>query len=88
MSSTTSTPLPPVWVRFLATIDPTPVDRTRYEAGSVWHVPADRAAELMEAKHAVPCAPPAAALREVTEPLEPAATPLTPVPADVVAEEE
>ncbi len=79
---------PPVWVRFLATIDPTPVDRTRYEAGSVWHVPADRAAELIDAGHAEPTAPPAAARREVTEPLEPVDASPTPVPADVVADEE
>lgn len=88
MSSTPSTPKPPVWLRFLATIDPTPVDRMRYEAGSVWHVPAERAAELIAAGTAELTVPPAAALRAVTEPLEPATESPTPVTADVVAEDE
>jgi hypothetical protein len=96
MASTPTAPTPPVWVRFLATIDPTPVDRTRYEAGSVWHMPIDRAQALIDANP--PLAelvdPPAAATRVVTEPLEPVApipdvSPAAiPAPAEFAAEEE
>lgn len=34
-------------VTFLETVEPTPQDRTRYHAGSVWTVPAERAAQLI-----------------------------------------
>lgn len=86
-------PPAPVWVRFLETVEPTPVDRARYAADSIWQVPIDRAEQLIDAGLAELCEPPAAALRVPTEPLEPAASPsavLTPVPApaEFAAEEE
>lgn len=80
----------PVWVRLTATLEPTAIDRTRYEAHSTWHMPPARAAELVAAGVAEYCEPPAAATRVVTEPLEPAApTPaVIPAPAEFAAEEE
>lgn len=42
----TSTPAD-VTVTFTATVEPTAHDRTRYHAGSVWTVPAERAAQLI-----------------------------------------
>jgi hypothetical protein len=38
-----------VAVTFVETVEPTAADRTRYHAGSVWTVPAARAAELIAA---------------------------------------
>lgn len=70
------------WIRFLATLEASLVDRTTYAADSVWHMPSDRAGALVEAGVAEYCAPPAAALRDVTEPLEP----LPPSPDDAAAD--
>ncbi len=90
-----ATPIPPaqpdVWVRFLETVDPTPTDRMRYEAGSVWAVPAARAESLISARQAARTAPPEAALRIPTEPLEPPSeedTVAVPTHTADVAEEE
>lgn len=83
-------PTPPVWLRFTETVEPTATNPQRYEAGSVWHVPIDRAEALLDAGQAELCDPPAAATRVVTEPLEPlSAVPHVPAPAvDAAAEEE
>lgn len=80
----------PVWVRLTATLEPTAIDRTRYEAGSVWHMPPVRAAVLVAEGVAEYCDPPAAATRTVTEPLEPVAPlpEVIPAPAEFAAEEE
>jgi hypothetical protein len=80
----------PVWVRLIAAIEPTALDPNRYAAGSTWHMPANRAAALVEAEVAEYCEPPAAATRVVTEPLEPAAPvpEVIPAPAEFAAEEE
>lgn len=48
-------------VRFLATIDPTATDRTRYDAGSEWTVSADRAEQLVADGLAVLVSPRASA---------------------------
>lgn len=47
-------PTPPAnaTVRFLATVEPTATDRQRYEAGSEWTLPLDRA-EAFEAEGTV-----------------------------------
>lgn len=69
-------PLPPsatapVWVRFVATVDPTPTDRMRYDAGSVWQVRSDVAEQLVQAGAAEYSDAPTAATRPIAEPLEP-----------------
>lgn len=70
-------PVPPVHVRLLATIDPTPTDRQRYGAGELWVFPAARAEALVAQGLATrdvlsPWPPPAAA---------PAAAPAATAPA-------
>lgn len=66
MSSRRQSPADPAapptdrWVRMLATVDPTAHDRARYSAGTVWCVPAARAAAWCDAGLAEPVSAPAA----------------------------
>jgi hypothetical protein len=57
---TPSTPRPDVPVRFTATVEPSLTDRMRYEAGSVWTVPAARADALFADGLAEPADAPSA----------------------------
>jgi hypothetical protein len=82
MTSPTTSRRPDIWVRFLQTVEPTSTDRTRYDAGSVWAVSAERGDELVAGGEAEFTSPPPAALREVTEPLEPLPPPPDPTAAD------
>lgn len=58
------------WLKFLATVEPTTANPSRYAAGDVYHVPGEAAAQLIDAGVAVATAPPEGALREPTEPAE------------------
>jgi len=72
MSDTPAPRVPDRRVRFLVARGPTPTDPTRYDAESVWTVPAARAAELIAAGEAE-----AADLSAVAQPTaipDPAAT--------------
>lgn len=82
-SPASSPPPAPVWVRFLGTVDPTPADKMTYLAGSEWHMPVDRAEQLLDAGVVELIDPPAAAMRVVTEPLEPE----LPTPATFVGDD-